>query len=140
MKAKLLFLDVMTIDSLPKDLPKLNPSHIWIHEDIKNLLIFIRKMLHHPIFGQLLLGPENYNSCLEVLFCCCRTFLVGLHDIGKLNDIDIGLQYCDIDITHDIYVFCGNAECLLNALNINIHVVILRIKNKTKKIFRNFVF
>ena len=32
-------------------------------------------MLHHPIFGQLLLGPENCNSCLEVLFCCCRTFL-----------------------------------------------------------------
>ena len=75
MKAKLFFLDVMTIDSLPKDLPTLNLSHIWMHEDIKILLIFIRKMLHHPIFGQLLLDLENYNSCFEVLFCCCRTFL-----------------------------------------------------------------
>ena len=27
---------------------------------------------------------------------------VGLHDIGKWDDIDIDVQYCDIDITHDI--------------------------------------
>ena len=75
MKAKLFFLDVMAIDSLPKDLPTLNPSHIWMHEDIRILLIFIRKMWHHPILGQLLQGLENYNSSLKVLFCCCRTFL-----------------------------------------------------------------
>ena len=30
---------------------------------------------------------------------------LGLHDIGKWNDIDIGVQYCDIDITHDIYAY-----------------------------------
>ena len=30
---------------------------------------------------------------------------LGLHDIGKQNDIDIGVQYCGNDVTHDIYVF-----------------------------------
>ena len=37
-----------------------------------------------PSFGQLLLGLENYNSCLEVLFCCCRTFL-GLIVINQAH-------------------------------------------------------
>ena len=37
---------------------------------------------------------------------------VGLHDIGKWNDIDIGVQYCDIDITHDIYEFNAKKRAL----------------------------
>ena len=44
-------------------------------------------------------------ACYEMLRDGARGCELGLHDIGKLNDIDIGVQYCDIDITHDIYAF-----------------------------------
>ena len=67
---------------------------------------------------------EPEENALDVLFSTIfKCYFIGLHDIGKWNDIDIGVQYCDIDITHDIYAFYGNVEHLLNALNINIHEV-----------------
>ena len=40
-------------------------------------------------------------------------FYLGLHDIGKWDDIDIGVQYCDIDITHDIHAFYTTSVLLV---------------------------
>ena len=57
---------------------------------------------------------------------------LGLHNIGKWDDIDIDVQYCDINITHNILTFYPWIKCTLCAKLLNIFSFIIAF-NKSHK-------
>ena len=86
-----------------------------------------------PIQLQLLLAVELLFTILIVCVLCkwiCNYLVpnlttLGLQDIGNGNDIDIGAQYCDIDITHDIYAFYTISVVLVMILKIGLLIKIM---------------
>ena len=97
-KAILFFLDIWTSGSTPKGILTLNPSHVWIHEDIKNLLWSVKKMLHHSLKTKVVLKTQSG-------FRACPVFWATFDTLENQNSL-VYQETKEIWILKNHWMFC----------------------------------